>query len=200
MSDVPATEGFRDFARRLGCRPSYVTQLRQAGRLVLTDDNRGVRVAESLARIEATRDPAKAGVVARHAAQRAEAAAAAATGAPGETDGDPAAWEDLGSGSHAQRRAKALADKAETDAATAQLDLRKRLGELWEASEVEQATRNAVATFRGALENLPATLAPELSAVTDEARAQVILASAIEYVLENLAREFSSIARAGEGA
>src|SRR5690348_2338572 len=45
---------FAEFAARLGCKRSYVTELRKAGRLVLTDDGK-VKVAESIARIEATR-------------------------------------------------------------------------------------------------------------------------------------------------
>jgi hypothetical protein len=63
-----ATATFARFARILECSKSYVTQLKADGRLVLTDDSQRVRVAESLERIRATADPAKAGVVARHAA------------------------------------------------------------------------------------------------------------------------------------
>jgi len=78
---VPATEGVRAFARRLGCRPGYVTELRRRGRLVLTHDGKAICVADSLARIEATRDPTKAGVRDYHA--RARQNAAAALPAPG---------------------------------------------------------------------------------------------------------------------
>src|SRR5690606_16487416 len=67
----PETAGFREFAALAGFKPSYVTELRKVGRLVLTGDGKRVRVAESLALIEQTRDPAKAGVAARHAAARA---------------------------------------------------------------------------------------------------------------------------------
>lgn len=91
---LPETATRTEFARILGCRPSYVTELGKAGRLVLTANGRRVRVAESIARIEATRDPAKAGVAARHAAARAarrtSAAAAsrrdAGAGAPSSLD------------------------------------------------------------------------------------------------------------------
>ncbi|MGH8073724.1 MAG: hypothetical protein ACREO4_06580, partial [Lysobacter sp.] len=58
----PETCGFREFATLAGFKPSYITELKSAGRLVLTDDRKKVRVAESLALIDQTRDPARAGV------------------------------------------------------------------------------------------------------------------------------------------
>ena len=65
------TASFAGFARLIGERsPSYITQLKGEGRLVLTDDGKRVRVQESIALIKATADPAKAGVAARHAANR----------------------------------------------------------------------------------------------------------------------------------
>lgn len=197
------TASFKAFARILGERsPSYVTQLKGEGRLVLTDDGKRVRVDESLALIRSTADPSKAGVVARHAADRGVGqggGATAAGGAPGGDDGaddeslaNPA---DPVQESHARRRAKALADKAETDAKAAERDYRISMGELLEAGEVEQAVRAAVATFRGSLENLPNTLAPELSGLSDEGRIRVALGEAFEHVLEELSRRFASIGR-----
>jgi hypothetical protein len=49
------------FARHLDVDRAYITRLKQAGRLVMTDDGK-VKVAESEARIAATADPAKAPV------------------------------------------------------------------------------------------------------------------------------------------
>ena len=72
---TPATMGLKAFAQHMGCAPSYVTKLKQAGRLVLDDAGR-VKVAESKALIEATRDPAKRAVVDRHASERGVALAA----------------------------------------------------------------------------------------------------------------------------
>ena len=194
----PETAGFREFAALAGFKPSYVTELRKVGRLVLTGDGKRVRVAESLALIEQTRDPAKAGVAARHAATRA-AAASTTTPSPAGDDSDaqdpPVDVTDPVQASHAGRRAKALADKAETDAKAADRDYRISLGELLEAAQVEQAARSAAVTFRGALENLPNTLAPQLSAMTDEGRIRVVLSEAFEHALEELARKFAGIAR-----
>ena len=193
---------FKAFARILGERsPSYVTQLKGEGRLVLSSDGKRVRVAESLALVRSTADPGKAGVVARHAAARGDEGgtipAAADEGAGGELEAPSA---DPVEQSHARRRSKAMADKAETDALAAERDYRRSMGELMEAAEVEHAVRAAVASFRGSLENLPNTLAPELSAMTDEGRIRVLLSEAFEHALEELSRQFAALGRREESA
>lgn len=180
------------FARILGAAPSYITQLQEEGRLVLSADGKKVRVEESLALIRGTADPSKAGVAERHAAARGAATAAAE---PEDPEGDEALPPEVAQSSDAKRRAKALADKAETDAKAAELDYRQRVGELLEAAEVEHLIKSAVATFRGSLENLPDTLAPELSAIADEGRIRVVLGEAIEHRLEELSRAFGAVAR-----
>jgi hypothetical protein len=197
---------FKAFARILGERsPSYVTQLKAEGRLILSADGKRVRVAESLALVRSTADPGKAGVVARHAAARDGVADAVrpdpasepdvdAGGEPGGASADPIEQ------SHARRRSKAMADKAETDALAADRDYRKSMGELLEAAEVEHAVRVVGAYFRGSLENLPNTLAPELSAMTDEGRIRVLLSEAFEYALEELSRQFAALGRREEAA
>lgn len=200
--ELPATLGLRKFAEMQGWRPSYVTELKGKGHLVLTDDGRQVRVPESLQLLADLRDPSKIGVAARHAAGRAAPVAQASDAGQGDDDADapdPGYPADVVTDSHARRRAKALADKAETDAKAAERDYRLSMGELLEAGEVEQAVRSAAATFRGALENLPNTLAPELSSISDEGRVRVVLAEAFEHVLEELSRVFAKIGRT-EGA
>ena len=62
-----------EFARLLGVKPSYVTQLAKDNRLALDAEGR-VLVDASRARILETRDPSKAAVAARHAAARTPAA------------------------------------------------------------------------------------------------------------------------------
>jgi len=46
-----------DFATRLGVTQSYITKLKQAGRLVLADDGKSIDVEKSLDLIAATADP-----------------------------------------------------------------------------------------------------------------------------------------------
>lgn len=201
------TATFSAFARALGERsPAYVTQLREAGRLVLTDDGKRVRVAESLALIRETADPAKAGVVARHATKRSAGRAGAPPAGPagdrgadeGEDGQEIGALADPVESSHARRRSKALADKAEADARKALRDEQVELGQLLPAEDVEHAVRGAVVTFRGSLENLPNTIAPELAALDDEGSVRVVLAEALEHALEELARRFGQLGKAAE--
>ncbi len=198
------TLGFRAFADRIRVKPSYVTELRKAGRLVLTEDQRGVRVAESLALIESTRDPAKAGVAARHAAARAAESAAnvpqdAALPAEDDTDaGDRPDGEadtpPATSAFHTHR-----AERERWQALAAKRDYELSIGKLMQAAEVEGAVAQAGTLFRRALERLPDTLAPQLAAATDEARVRAILAVEIEHALRDLAREFAAIGKPGQG-
>lgn len=204
MSTAPDTLGFKAFAQHAGFKPSYVTQLRKAGRLVLTDNSRAVRVAESLALIRDTADPSKTGVAARHAATRAKGAGQAAAKparddaaaqAATPVDAEPVDYTDPVESSHARRRAKAMADKAETDALAAQRDYRLSLGELLEVAAVEAVCRDTATTLRTSFENLPNTLAPGLAAATNEARIRVLLQDAIEHALEEASRQLGALAK-----
>lgn len=208
MADAPAPETmrFREFAAHLGCRPGYVTQLRKAGRLVLTEDEKAVRVAESLALIQDTRDPSKAGVALRHAQARAAAGGAAGAGGAGQGkqaappatagDDDDAPASFVPNDPHAKRRAKALADKAEADARKALRDEKIELGELLQASEVTAMVTEAITTFRTSLENLPGQVAPAMAAADSEEQVRVVLAEALEVRLADLSRAFAQIGRA----
>lgn len=201
---MPDTATFKQFAGIARCRPGYVTQLRQAGRLVLTDDGKRVRVTESLQLIEETRDPAKAAVVARHASNRAKGGkvAAAASGMEasdlaGDAEAESLAADDADAytsekeGSYGYWRKKA----AREDFIAKQRENRKADGELLEATDVDQALQAAATTFRTSLENLPSTLAPELAAATDEGRVRVLLQEAIEHALEEISRQFAALGK-----
>ncbi|MDX9717223.1 MAG: hypothetical protein RBT67_07610 [Thauera sp.] len=197
MADTAPDLSFKAFADHLGCRPSYVTELRTSGRLVLTDDGKRVLVAESLERIQATRDPARDDVSQRHAEARAtKAAADTEVDEPGSADasGDPAADADgsdeIGNGYQAAR-----AVKERYLAMSAKRDYEVSIGKLVPAADVRQAIAGAVTTLRTDLENLPDTLAPVLAAETDEARCRLLLADEIEHILGNLAARFEKIAK-----
>lgn len=203
--DRVRTASFAGFAKLLGNRrASYVTQLKREGRLVLTEDGKRVKVDASLALIRSTSDPAKAGVVARHAAARGAASVAPAA-PPAPPAGDqPAGDGDDGwlppEGGHQLRRAKALADKEEALAEKARRENLVEMGKLLPADEVDHALFAAATTLRTSLENLPNTLAPELTAARDEGRVRVILGEAIEHALEEISRAFATIAKSEESA
>ena len=198
--ELPETLGFRKFADLQGWRPSYVTELKGKGHLVLTEDGRQVRVRESLALLADLRDPSKIGVQQRHAASRIAARTSPSSPAGGE-GGESAADAEAPStfvpnDPHAKRRAKALADQAEAAARKELRDEQVELGDLIQSEDVERALADAGTRLRTTLENVPATLAPELAATTDEARCRVLLANAIEHALEDLSRKFAAAGKA----
>ena len=197
-ADQPETASLAGFARILGVKPSAVTALRHAGRLVLTDDGKRVHIAASQQRIRDTADPSKAGVVARHAAERAAKAAghpatapdatAPATGA-GEGDG---ATADPGNADYQSSRAR----REHYQALEAQRAYEVAMGKLMDAHEVASAVASAATTLRARLEGLPDVLGPQLAAINDEAQARATLAEAIEHALEEASRQFANIAKA----
>lgn len=183
---TPATLTQRQFADHIGCRPSYVTKLKQEGRLVLTDDGRLVRVAESIARIEATRDPAKRAVAERHADERGAALAVgdgAAAGAASERNDDRVG--------NTYQAARAVKEKYL--AMSARRDYEVSMGKLLEADQVRAAVFSAATTLRTRLETLPEVLGPQIIALKDERQAINLMAETIEHALEDIAREFSAI-------
>lgn len=202
---LPETEGLREFASRLGCKPGYVTQLKEGGRLVLTEDGRRVRVAESLRLIDATRDPSKEGVRARHAAARGHdkenAPSVAAAGPEGpRTTADAAdepidPEEPIANNPHSMRRSKALADKEEALARKALREEQIEMGQLLVKTEVLTAVTDGVTQLRSELERLPPSLAPRLAAIADEDEVLSMLRDAIERALEQLVRKFSEIGK-----
>lgn len=192
MSGLPETANLSTFAALIRRKKSYVSLLKATGRLVMTADGKQVRVAESIAMIEASMDPSKAAVAERHAAQREAAAGVVAASmpiAPPAASGDD---EPIGTQGYAywrERTEKAKAMAAERDNAIAD-------SKLLPAAEVEAAVAAAATQLRASLEALPYDLAPELAPITDEAQLRARLVDAVEQALHELARQFSSIGRA----
>lgn len=199
---VAETMAFREFAGHLRVKPGYITELRKAGRLVLTEDGKRVRVAESVRLIQDSRDPSKAGVAARHAQARGAATADLDIGADdaANDDFDDEALATSGpSASHAARRAKAAADREEAAARKALRDEQVELGTLMAIEEVVSAVTTTITTLRTGLQNLRATLAPSLAAAQSEEQVGALLGDAIESALDECARELHLIAK-GQGA
>jgi len=201
MTEQPATETFRAFARRMNWKPSYVTELKQSGRLVLTDDGRQVRVAESLQLIADTRDPAKLGVRARHAAARGQAMGSlpddayppdgAGDDVPDDPDMPPTPADPL-----YLRRTKAQAEREEALVRKALREEQVEMGALLQRDEVLSFVADAIVQLRSRLELLPAVLSPQLAATDDEDAIRTKLRDDIEQACEELARKFAAIDKA----
>ena len=164
---APAWDGtcsLLEFATHYGVAPSYITELKGLGRLVLTADGARVVALASAKLIAETADPSR--------------------------DGD-------GETSHAQRRAKAIADKAEYDAEEARMQLAKSKAELWLRTEIRAALEIIKRTLDSALEGLPAIHAAEVAALTDEAQVRVKLEEATGLVRGEIVRRLDGIAKTG---
>lgn len=204
------TLGFREFATHMGWRPGYVTELRKAGRLVLSEDGRRVLVQASVERINATRDPSKEGVRERHAAARAaqagEGAVPGADAIVGEPHGALGAIGDddypddynLGAdinSPHQLRRAKALADKEEANARKALREEALEMGQLLVREEVVAVIAEAVVELRRKLELLPTTIAAALAATDSEEEVRSLLRDNIESALDATSKKFYALGR-----
>lgn len=180
----------KEFAVGLGVRPSYVTKLKQAGRLVLTDD--GVDVEASLALIEQTADPNRHDVRERWKAYRANPPAPAEDTEPEEDEDEldaPPARDPRAVTYQAERLRKMKAD-----ADLAEMERDRQAGRLVDTAAVRAAGAEAGTVIRTVLENLPDQLAPMLAPITDEDRLRTALAEHIETVLTELASRLQTIA------
>ena len=190
---TPETMSFSEFAKHAGFKPSYVTQLRHEGRLVLTENGKRVLVNESLQRIQDTRDPARRDAVDRHAANR--GAEIKNPTIPSTTEDEEEDEESDNEGAPRGKRGTSAFQEARARrenflALQAQRDYEVSMKQLLNAAEVEDAIASAVTAFRTTFENLPDRLAPTLVGLSDEHVIRSMLADEFELALNRLATEF----------
>lgn len=160
-----------EFARHIGRVPGYVTQLKDAGRLVM--EGQKIDAEKSIQLIEATADPSAQQVKERHQENR-----------EAKTEQD----ELTGRAGSAYQQARAMREKY--NALSDKMSYEKSVGLLLVAQEVKMAIASGDAIIRNRLESLPDILAPQVAAERDEQKIRAILADQIEYVLEDLSRTF----------
>lgn len=185
-----------EFARRIGCKPGYVTQLKHDGRLVMAADGRHVLVEASLARINETRDPSKAGVAERHAAARGAALRVA------ETEAEPSPEDSAGHGESPDEDEATIPQfqewKARRERASAlreEIKLAEEAGELIRRDEAVAVVSAAFVAARAALEALSDTIAPAVALETEESRVRTLIGEEVEHVLANLANDIAALQR-----
>lgn len=178
---APATDttaSLSEFAELLGVRPSRVTQLKQAGRLVLTADGKRVRIEASRARIKETESGQPQHAASRRHWQERRNGAPEPETPPNETPPTP---EDGGETPIAGTRAYWERREAAARAETREIELAKLKGDLVETAAVRAAGVEAGTVLRAALENLPDHLAPVL-AEGDPEREERIRTRLVEHV------------------
>jgi hypothetical protein len=158
---------------------SYVTKLKQQGRIVMTPDNR-VDVAASDALFAQTADPNRVDVKERHAAAR------RAKAAPDSDLSDEPVFFDAEE--QADRRMK-----MKYEALTKKVDYEKLIRTLREAQEVESIAYSSITELRVRMEQIADTMAPELAAVQDENTVRAMLRAEIRHALEATARRFEAL-------
>ena len=182
---APVTMRLKEFAAHLGCAPSYVTKLKQAGRLVL-DESGKVKVAESIALIEATRDPAKRAVAARHAEERGATLSPPPLAEEGDAEAPAIANPDYQA---------ARAKREHYAALQAEADYRAKIRELLDAGKVRAVLADVLTELRTQVEAIPHTLAPALAAMTDEATVKSALVAEIESALHTASARLEKLGR-----
>jgi phage terminase Nu1 subunit (DNA packaging protein) len=164
----------KQFAETIGVAKSYITKLKQEGRLIMVDGK--VDVDASIQRINDTRDPNRDDVVARHQQER------EAKQQRPETPTD----------NISSNFATARAIKMGFEAKTAKLEYEKATGKLIETEEVRAVAANAGATLRSHLERMPDQLAPELSVENNQDRIHALLVEHIEYALQQVTKAMTN--------
>lgn len=159
-----------EFAALIGKNKSYVTRLKQAGRLVLTQGGQ-VDVEKSKAMIAATADPS------RNAAVEARANEA--------MNGEHRAAPAPDGISNSYQIARGVNEKYK--ALTAKAEYEQLIGKLVDADESRLFAADLAATFRSALEILPDRISPELVALSDTEAIRALLVENFEQVLTDLA-------------
>ncbi len=184
------------FARHLGIAKSSVQSMKKNNRLVMTAAGL-VDVEASEALIRETADPSKVAVAARHAAKRAEKAAAVDIQKSAKTAaeaGEPEAPEVPGTPDYQKARAR----KESANADLAEMEARTRAGQLMETAAVMAAVADAGATMRTHLATLPAILAPQLATMADENQIRLLLEDHIEQALGELVERLDKAGRDAE--
>lgn len=154
-----------EYAAHLNVQPSYVTKLGKQGRLVVVDGQ--VDFDATDAKLRSTSSLAKAGNGANSGGGSAAAASAAAVG-------------DLFRKAQTQERA--------FSARLLELRFKRESGDLVPISDVRAAYARRIATLREAILQIPARLAPALTAESDETKVHDLLQDELILVLEQVSQ------------
>lgn len=167
-----------EFARLQGWQRSYVTQLKQQGRLVMVDGK--VDVEASLAKIDALASPN-----AHHQARARQLEETRANKAKEEGKGDDANKEGIEALN--LRLKKAEADKREYEADIARMDREQKAGNLVPREIVDYVLTDYAASLRAMLETRADRLAPIIHPLQTMEEVRAALAEADEAVLVEMA-------------
>jgi hypothetical protein len=174
------------FADSQGWSPSYVTKLKDQGKLVLSGDGKRVDVVSTLARLRESADPGKQYVAARHSETRTQHAVGdhVKFSAPDDKpDGRPDASDSGNAGywvSKSQREA-ALARLAE-------LELERELGHLVSADAVHRGLAESSRMLRDMILAVPSRVAGQVISLKNAGEAEGLIRAELRKVLEQFVK------------
>ena len=173
------------FAKHINVDRSYITQLKQAGRLVMTEKGL-VDVESSMLLIAETADPNRDDVSSRHAQERGKDTLVHEIGMGNLSKKQkPIYGQDVDKLKFLEGRAKEQHYKA----LAAELEYAKSIGEMVSTADMQMAVADVVTSFRQKLENLPHNLCQELVA-QDQDFIRNRLRQECHDILSELSREF----------
>lgn len=182
-ADLPATEKRTAFARRIGVRRSYVTQLAKEERIVC-DAKGDVLVPESLARLEETHSPDKEQVAQRWAKYREEEAQRLAGGDAMSSDDEDDPEAEPGSDIPSYQRSRAL--KEHYAAMAAKADYERTIGALCSVDDIKRGGADIGAAIRSSHEQVADRLASKVAASADTEACHALITDALTDVLHEI--------------
>lgn len=197
----PEEMSLGEFNRHMGYKGRFAWQLKNEQRLVMSDDGKRVRVAESIRLINDTKDPSRAAVAARHAAGRQGALASA----PDEAgDADDGATSEPGAPGSGFKFHDGKAKREHYAALREEIAYFKDVGQLMDSDEVLGAFADAGARVGAVLDTVPASVGPMLVGQPAEEIVRIledqmdVARTELATAMEKLAAEISK--RRKEGA
>lgn len=184
------TENKSAFAARIGKAPSYVTKLKEDGRLVLAADGKSVDVEASLRLIEQTAGNRQDVSDRWQRARSAKTEGVRGVGLPPAEKTQHSATapadaaEKIGSGLQAAR-----AVKEKYAAMTAKVEYERLIGDLEKTENVHADLRSFGAVLRAALDVFPDQVTPLVAPIRDMAEVHEILTQNCNDVLRRVADE-----------
>jgi hypothetical protein len=182
-----------DFARHIGKTPGYITQQKDAGRIVM--QGRMVNVEETIKLMGETSDPSKAGVVERHEREREQKASSTDASAPLSTSQDKQQAMDELTGKAGSAYQRARASREESNAKLAQIACDKEIGLLRVASEIELLAADAGVICCERIESMIYALSPLLASEGDETKILSMMLDHWEIIRGDLSRKLKDVSR-----
>ena len=183
---TPEIMSLSQFNKHMGFKGRYVYQLRDEGRLVLATDGKSVLVAQSIARIQETKDPSRSAVAERHAQTRGYEIGGLESSDENASsvDGESASSYDFQGGKAKKEHFAALREEAA---------YHKDIGNLMDADEAIGAFADAGAKVAAVLDAVPATVGPMLAGL-DQAEVIRVLTEQMDIARSELAGAVTKLA------